>query len=210
MRTAFFSFLCTVLLATVAVAQEKNTAPDSAIKAIPGFDLNALDKTADPCEDFYQYACGTWIKEHPVPPDRGRYGRFDELQEHNQAVLRDILEKAAAPDPKRSAVMQKIGDYYASCMDEQKIDALGAKPIAAELDRVAALKTRADLVDELAHLHMIGVDAVFNMYPNVDLHNARMMVANVDQGGLAMPDRDYYLKEDAKFQEIRKDYLAHV
>jgi len=210
MRTAFFSFICTVLLATVAVAQEKNTPPDNAIKAIPGFDLNALDKTADPCEDFYQYACGTWIKEHPVPPDRGRYGRFDELQEHNQAVLRDILEKAAAPDPKRSPVMQKIGDYYASCMDEQKIDALGGKPIAAELDRVSALKTRADLVDELAHLHMIGVNAVFNMYPNVDLHNARMMVANLDQGGLAMPDRDYYLKEDAKFQEIRKDYLAHV
>ena len=209
MRTTLMLVVCTLLVASLVAAQEKSMPPDSP-KAIPGFDVNAMDKTADPCEDFYQYACGTWIKNHPVPADRGRYGRFDELEEHNKEVLHGILEKASAPDPKRSPVMQKIGDYYASCMDEKKIDSLGTKPIAAELDRVAAVKTHDQLIDELAHLHMIGVNAFFNLYPNTDFKDAHMMVANVDQGGLAMPDRDYYIKEDAKFQEIRKNYLAHV
>ena len=202
------AFICTVLLVSLSVAQEKPG--EDTLKAIPGFDLGVLDKSADPCEDFYQYACGTWIKNHPVPPDRGRYGCFDELEEHNRAVLRDILEKAAAPDPKRSSVMQKIGDYYASCMDEKKIDSLAAKPITQELDRVVAVKSHDDLVDELAHLHMIGVNALFNSYPNTDFRDAHMMVLNVDQGGLVMPDRDYYLKEDPKFQDIRKEYVAHI
>jgi putative endopeptidase len=210
MRAVLLSFVCAVFLAAGAAPQDKTTPAEESPKAIPGFDLNALDKSADPCENFYQYACGTWIKDHPVPADRGRYGRFDELEEHNRAVLRDILEKAAAPDPKRSAVMQKIGDYYASCMDEKKIDALGAKPIVPEMDRIAALNSRADLGDELAHLHIIGVNALFNFYPNTDFKDARMMVANVDQGGLVMPDRDYYIKDDAKFQEIRKEYLGHI
>ncbi|MBV9609813.1 MAG: M13 family metallopeptidase, partial [Acidobacteria bacterium] len=210
MRSTVVPFLCALLLVTLAASQEKSTPAQEMPKAIPGFDINAIDKAADPCENFYQYACGTWMKNNPVPPDRGRYGRFDELEEHNRAVLRDILEKAGAPDPKRSAVMQKIGDYYASCMDEKKIESLNAKPIAPELDRVTALKSRADIPDELAHLHLIGVNALFNFYPNTDLHDARMMVANVDQGGIVMPDRDYYLKDDARFQDVRKEYLAHV
>lgn len=202
--------LAVFLLSTLRMAQAGKPAGEPPRAATQGFDINALDRTAKPCMDFYQFACGNWMKNNPVPADRARWGRFDELDENNQRVLHQILDKASSPDPKRSPVLQKIGDYYASCMDEQKIDGLGAKPVKPELDRIAALKERNGLVDELAHLHLVGVNALFNFYPNVDFKNSKMMTANVDQGGLGLPDRDYYLKDDPKFADIRKEYVAHV
>ena len=123
-----------------------------------GFDISALDRSTDPCTDFYQFACGSWIKNNPIPPDRGYWGRGGEVQERNLAILRNILEKAEPPDPKRSPVMRQIGDLYASCMDEKTVEAKGAAPLQPELDRIAKLASKKDLAAEIAHLHVIGAN----------------------------------------------------
>ena len=179
-------------------------------KPRPGFDPAAMDRSVQPCDDFYQFACGGWIKNNPVPADRSRYGRFDELQERNRTALRDILQAVSAPDPKRSAIDQKIGDYYATCMDEAAIEGQGVAALAPELDRIAAIKTKADLVTALAALHNSGVNGLFGFGAQPDFKNAKVHIAAVDQGGLALPDRDYYLKDDARFADVRRQYPAHV
>lgn len=174
------------------------------------FDLNAMDKTANPCEDFYEYACGNWRKHNPIPSDQSRWGRFNELAEYNRQVLHDILEKASANDPKRSPVMQKIGDYYATCMDEKTVNDKGAAPLKPELDRIAGITTKDQVIETVAYLHSLGVQALFNFGAQPDLHNASVVVAGVIQGGLGLPDRDYYIAEDAKSQETRQKYVEHI
>ncbi len=193
--------------------------PGAGAGRTPGFDINALDRGTDPCADFYQFACGSWIKNNPIPPDRGAWGRFTELQERNYAVLHDILEKAAAPDPKRSPVMQKIGDLYASCMDEKGVEALGADPLKPELERIAKIASKADLAAEIGHLHFIGANRgpgrggrslLFAFGSMQDFKDAAAVIAGADQGGLGLPDRDYYLKEDPQSAETRKKYVEHM
>jgi putative endopeptidase len=179
-------------------------------RAVPGFDPAALDRSIAPCDDFYQFACGGWLKNNPVPPDRARYGRFDELTERNQTTLRQILDGVSKPDPKRSAIDQKIGDYYATCMDEAAIEKKGVAALKPHLDRIAAVKTKADLAAELARLHQAGVGGAFQSGSQPDFKNAKMQIAAVDQGGLALPDRDYYLKDEARFADVRTKYPAHV
>src|SRR4029079_1336606 len=158
----------------------------------------------------YQYACGSWMANNPVPSDQGRWSRFNELVEHNRALLRQILDKAAAPAPNRSAVEQKIGDFYASCMDEAAADAAGAKPIAAELQRIDAVATVPQLMEEIARLRGTSVNALFRFGQQPDYHDARATVAALDQGGLGLPNKDYYTKTDAKSVETRQRYQQHV
>jgi endothelin-converting enzyme/putative endopeptidase len=179
-------------------------------RAVPGFDLAALDRSVQPCNDFYQFACGGWLKNNPVPPDRARYGRFDELVERNQATLRDILESVSKPDPNRNPIDQRIGDYYASCMDEAAIEKRGVAVLEPQLDRIAAIKTKAELASALARLHNTGVSGMFRFGAQPDFKNAKVHIAAVDQGGLALPDRDYYLKDEARFADVRKKYPGHV
>jgi putative endopeptidase len=153
---------------------------------------DALDRTSDPCQDFYQFACGGWLKAHPLPGDLPRYGRFDELQERNQETLRAILETAAAGGASRNAVDQKIGDYYAACMDEPAIEKLGLRPVKPTLDRIAALRDRKALPTLLAELHRQGVDAFFSFSSEQDFKEPTAVIAIADQGGIALPERDYY------------------
>jgi putative endopeptidase len=174
------------------------------------FDVKAIDKAADPCSDFYQYACGNWIKSNPIPADQARWGRFNELAERNRQALHEILETAAKPEAGRDSVARQIGDYYAACMDEKGIEARGLAPLAAEFDRIRQLSDKSQLAAEIAHLHRSGVGSLFEFGSGQDFKDSTAVVAQLDQGGLGMPDRDYYLKDDPKSVELRQKYLAHV
>ncbi|HYL78939.1 MAG TPA: M13 family metallopeptidase [Bryobacteraceae bacterium] len=182
----------------------------AAAQGIPGFTIGNLDKTADPCVDFYQYTCGGWMAKNPVPADQSIWGQANQLIERNRAILQNILEKAASPKPTRTLVEQQIGDFYASCMDEQAIDKLGAAPLKPEMDHINAITAKSGLVAEVARLHLTGVTVLFNFYSSPDAKDSMRMIAQADQGGMGLPDRDYYLKDDAKSVELRKQYVAHV
>ena len=185
-------------------------AETSAQRPAPKFDIANIDKSADPCVDFYQYACGNWIKNNPIPPDYSSWESFSEVYEHNLAVLHNILEKASVNDPKRSPVIQKIGDYYASCMDEKEINQKGITALKRELDRIANVKDKTEMIGVMAHLWAIGPNPLFGFNSQPDFHNADITVASIDQAGLSLPDRDYYIKDDAKTVEIRQKFLDHM
>jgi putative endopeptidase len=174
------------------------------------FTPDMLDKSIDPCTDFYAYACSKWQAQNPIPSDRPSWGRFNELQDRGETIVRGILEKYSKDDPKRSPVEQKIGDYYFSCMDEGAIEKAGSKPLQPTLDRVAAMKSKDDFAKEAIALHREGISAFFEFGSQPDFKNANQVISAAEQGGLGLPDRDYYLKDDEKSVEIRKQYLAHV
>src|SRR5205814_10148843 len=214
MRLTILALLLAISLS--AVAQQAAT-----IAAKPDqFDPTSIDRSVSPCDDFYKFACGKWLAANPVPADQVWWGHDGPLELWNQTILRDVLDKASANDPKRSPVQQKIGDYYFACMDEKGISAAGAKPLKPELGRIAAIQKKSGLAQEVAHLHMTISrpwelsDAqtrapVFGLTGGQDFDNASMVVAFVDQGGMSMPGREFYLNDDAKSVEIRKKFQEH-
>jgi endothelin-converting enzyme/putative endopeptidase len=195
------------LLAVLSLLAFPLSAADSSTS---GLDLSAMDKGVNPCTNFFQYACGTWRANNPIPADRARWSRFDELQEHNLKIERDILEKAAAPGEKHSTLDQQIGDYYAACMDEAEIDRLGVQPIAPLLKATREIKAKTDLTPAVVVLQKDGVRTLFSFRVAADEKNSNDQIANVGQGGLGLPDRDYYLRPDPKSAEIREQYKQHV
>jgi putative endopeptidase len=205
---AFCCLLAGMALAQTPAAKSTSQGPSDVPKYIPSFDEKALDKTADPCVDFYQYSCGGWMKNNPIPSDQPLWGRFNELAERNRAILHNILEEAAKAT-KRDADEQKIGDFYASCMDEEA-NTKGAAVLKPEFDRIAAMKDKAELATVIGHLHAEGINSFFGFGSGADFKNAKEVIAQADQGGLSLPDRDYYLKDDAKSTELRKAYVEHV
>ena len=180
----------------------------------PVLDTSAMDRTVDPCVDFYAYSCGSWVKNNPIPPDQASWGTYGKLEDENRTQLRTILEDAARPDASRNAVTQKIGDYYASCMDEAAIEKLGAKPLQPELDRIARLKSKKDFAAFIASGQyppsLFGGGMFFAFRSDQDYKDSAQVIGELDQGGLGLPDRDYYLKDDVKSVELRKAYEAHV
>jgi len=213
MRNFLKVLTVTMMLVPVLFSQEKPAQgkPDAAKPpADVRFSADLLDKSIDPCNDFYAYACSKWMAQNPIPADRSSWGRFNELAERGEYIVRDILEKAAVDRPGRSASEQKIGDYYASCMDETAIEKAGTKPLQADFDSIAAIRSKAELAKEIVRLHREGTDVLFGFDSDSDFKNASQMIAEVDQGGLGMPDRDYYFKDDEKSVELRKKYVAHV
>jgi putative endopeptidase len=200
------------VLQTRTAAQQSGATAPAASPAPPapsssGLQLDALDRTADACTDFYQFACGGWVAKNPVPSDRASWSRFEELQERNNETLRRILDRAATgSDP----AAKKIGDYYASCMDESAIDAKGAAPLDPLLKKIAALSSVNDLAPLVAELHTIGVNVFFQFGSQADFHDASVEMAIADQGGMGLPDRDYYFRDDAKSVDLRTQYVDHL
>ena len=179
-------------------------------RSTPGFSPLSMDRSADPCTDFYQYACGGWLKTNPIPADQASWGRFNELEDRNRGILRRILDRTTINDPKRTPVEQEIGDFYQSCMDETSINKAGLDPLKPDLDRIAAIAAKSAIVDVLVRLQRRGATAFFNFGSGPDFKNASQVIAQISQGGLGLPDRDYYLKDDPKSVELRQKYLAHV
>jgi putative endopeptidase len=201
---------------TAAVAQPAPThkpatpAAAAAAKRPGAFDIAALDRTVDPCTNFYEFACGGWRKANPIPADQTRWGRFNELAERNREELHQILEAAKDAKPGRSPIEAKVGDYYAACMDEAGIEAKGLSPLKPLVDRVAAVDSKAALFRLLGQHEAEALPALFRFGASPDMHDSRQTIANVGQGGLGLPDRDDYLNEDAKSKEKREKYVQHV
>src|SRR5438874_7252788 len=190
---------------------EKNSLP---------FDPKNMDTSIKPQDDFYLYANGGWIKRNPIPPEFSRWGSFNMLAEKNNDALHEIVEKTAAvapkvaakPNPEKAAEvdLQKVGDFYASGMNEKAVDGARVTPLADEFKRIDALKDRGDVLKEIAHLHAIGMSGFFRFSSNQDAKNSTMVIAHASQGGLGLPDRDYYTKEDAASKKLRDQYVEHV
>ena len=193
------------LLSILGFSQSSTTA-----KFGPGFNIDTIDKSVDPCVDFYEFACGNWLKAAEIPPDQSQWVSFVELHERNMDIMRGILEKAGAGGTGRSAIDQKIGDMYGSCMDESAVNGKGIAVLKPELDRIDAVKDKQALIDEIARIHMMGSSPLFNFYSQSDLHNADQVIAYIDQGGLTAPDRDYYLKDDEKTKAVRQHFVEYM
>jgi len=206
MRT--FAILLFCLCFALALVGQTPAKPAAA--AEPRFDINNIDKSVNPCVDFYQFACAGWLRKNPIPPDYTDWVSFNEVQEHNYTVMKSILEKASANDPKRSAVQQKIGDFYSACMDEKAANKAGYLPLKPEFDRIAAVKDKTEMMEVIAHEALLGPNPIFGFGSGADFHDADMTIASIDQAGLTLPDRDYYLKDDPDMLAIRKTYVEHM
>ncbi len=186
-----------------------DSGPTSIPKKAISFDLTAIDKTADPCTDFYQYACGNWNKDNPIPSDRVRWGRFDELGERNNYLLYEEL-KAAADAPK-TPLQTKYGDFFASCMNTEEADKLGAKPLAPMLAAIDGLKSGKDFAALNVQLeNSFGAEELVGVGTEQDQKDSSKQILATGQGGLSLPDRDYYLNDDDRSKTIRAQYVAHV
>jgi len=200
---------------SVGVAQQVKVAADSSkpnevYVPIPGFDTTSLDTTVDPCNDFYKFACGKFAANHPIPADQSGVDQFYALYNVNTQALNGILNKAAAGGAGRSPDEQKIGDYYKACMDTDAINAKGLAPLEPLLKEIDAVQSRDQLPALIGKLQRIGVNAFFGYGEQQDFKDASKQIAVVIQGGLGLPEKDYYLRTGAKDVTIREQYVAHV
>jgi len=171
-------------------------------------DVAGMDPSVKPQDDFYRYANGAWLKSTPIPPEYSRWGSFDELQERNQRSLRTICERASAVADQGTPAERLVGDFYASGLDDDAIASNGSTPLRFEFDRIDTLHTLDEVWAEFAHLHSLGVPVGFNFHSAVDAKDSNVVLADFSQGGLGLPDRDYYFRPDD--QSLRDQYLAHI
>jgi len=217
--------ICVVLIATLlASAQSQQVQPpaqktglatnpqEPVLPYSPSLDLTSMDKSVDPCVDFYQYSCGGWQKKNPIPPDQTSWSVYGKLYQDNLNFLRGILDQAARDKGQRDKVTQEIGDFYAACMDETTIEKRGLTAIKPDLDAIARLKSVHDLAPVVAHLELSipNTSVIFDAGSIQDPDDSEQQIANFDQGRLGLPDRDYYTNEDPKSKEIRERYVQHV
>lgn len=200
------------LISAMAYGQAAPERPLKALPYTPSLDIPSMDKSADPCVDFYQFSCGGWMVNNPIPSDQARWSVYEKTTNENAQFLWGILEDAADSHASRSPLQTQIGDYFASCMDEGSIEKLGSKPLQPLLDEIGALKSRQQLASFLATEHPRNYSAnwLFGFGSDQDFGDATQVIAVLGAGGLGLPDRDYYTKTDAKSVEIRGKYVAHV
>ena len=205
-RTTLFACLFILLLCSFAESQ------DPAFPYTPSLDLSAMDKSVDACVDFYKYACGGWQKNNPIPPDQTRWDVYGKLYEDNLKYLRSILEQAAASSQTtRDEVTREIGDFYSACMDELTVEKRGLIPLEADLNAISRLRSVRQLARFIGRLQLTyGSAILFRQGSTQDPDDSEQQIAELDQGGLGLPDRDYYAKDDDKSKEIRTRYLQHV
>ncbi len=214
-----FAVLIAIVLATSSIGSrsgqaskregETTSLPTPDTSKLPGFDVANMDKGVSACSSFFQYANGGWIARNPVPPAFSRWGRFEVLDEGNLEVLHGILDSIPKKKgPRRGTNEQKIAEFYGSCMDEAGIEAEGAKPLQDELDRIETIKDVSGLQAEIARFHSYRIPAVFAFGAGQDFKNSQAVIAQAVQGGLGLPDRDYYTKDDQKPK--REEYSKHV
>lgn len=177
----------------------------------PAFDVSNMDQSVKPGVDFFSYVNGSWVKNTKMPDDKSRFGSFDILREQNDQILKNIFEQAAAKkDAPKGSSWQKVGDFFASGIDSANIEKQGIQPIKEDLARIELIKTTSDILVELPKLHTQYITPLFLPYAGQDSKNSEVIVINLIQGGLGLPDRDYYLGSDARSEEIRKDYVQHL
>jgi len=220
-----FVLLLVLPLAAIGQSVAPNPAPGAAAEKpapkLEHFDPNLVDQSLDACDDFYKYSCSKWLAANPIPADQVYWSTGSSLEEWNENVLRETLEASSKNDASRGVVQQKIGDYWAACMDESGIEAAGLKPLHLELDRIAALKSKKEIALEIARLHhrfpgswQQGDNQTnapfFGFTGQQDYDDASKVVAQLDQGGLSLPNRDYYIKTDEKSVTTLKKYHSHV
>ena len=199
-------------LSSLADTPSSSTTPVEP-KATKSFDLTAIDRTADPCTDFYQFACGNWVKNNPIPSDQVRWGTFQQLAERNQWLEYKEMEAAAKPSPSRTALETQFGDFYGACMNKTLADEKGIQPLEPTLKAIDGLSNKAELATLLAQLntaHTTSAPDFFELGVEQDQKDSTKQIAGVFQGGLGLPDRDYYLEQGERQQKIREQYVAHM
>jgi len=212
-RIVYLSLLTLVsaLLAFVPSQSAPKRAQTPALPYSPSLDVNSMDKSVSPCVDFYHYACGNWQKMNPIPADQTSWSVYAKLFEDNLNFLHGILEEAASNTGHRDAITQQVGDFYAACMDEAGAEKRGLSAIQPQLDAIANLKSTQGMAALVAWLQFdYGETILFSGGSGQDLDNSEQVIAQLDQGGLGLPDRDYYTKDDAKSKETRERYVQHL
>jgi endothelin-converting enzyme/putative endopeptidase len=206
----FPAVLSVACLLIPAAIQAQTTVSQQTRIQLRGLDPSLRDTSVNPCVNFFQYACGTWLKRNPIPPDRSSFGIDTQLTENNNLVLKSILERASDPAAQRDADTQKIGDYYATCMDTQAIDKAGLGGLQPMLDRINGLTSTKDLAPLVAEMQRNGVQVLFRLGSEEDYKDARHMIATASQPRLGLPEKGYYLRTDEKSVALRKQYLEHI
>jgi len=194
---------CLLGLGALAAAQEK---------PLRGVNLSDMDRKVKPCDDFFEYANGAWRANNPIPPSMVRWSRRWQSGETNKDVLHEILDEASASAAKAApgSTEQLIGDYYGSCMNEEAINKQGVKPVEGDLALIDSIASKSDLQKVMTHLNQEAIFVPFPFGSSQDPHNPTQVIADVAAGGLGLPDRDYYFKDDEKAKETRQKYLAHI
>ncbi len=203
--------LCLLIFAATLIAVASLRASEADDRTGHGFDVANLDRTCKPCDDFFQFAEGGWMKNNPIPPEYPEWGSFVTLQDHNESALHGILEAASANKSAAAGSNEaKIGDFYATCMDTAAIEQEGLKPLAEDFRRIDAIHDRASLLDTGAYLQTEGVGVLFGFGSDQDFKDSSKVIGVAAQGGLGLPDRDYYTRDDEESKKLREQYMDHI